>query len=238
MPKYPRPIGPYSAYRRAGNLVFLAGQIGINPDTGELEEGVENQTLRAIKNIANILAEIGLGLDDVVKTTVFLKDISDYPKVNEVYSRFFGEPFPARSAVAVSDLPKGALVEIEVVALIGDIREEVGKGLELFKEGRFYESHEYWEKAFRKSKGAMREFFSGIVNVDAALLKYNEGNVKGALINFKKARDKIGAMFPDHDVIREIGRTVDMLEKGEKPDFGPLFESVERVVKESLNAID
>jgi 2-iminobutanoate/2-iminopropanoate deaminase len=238
MPKYPKPIGPYSAYRFAGDLVFLAGQIGINPDTGDLEEGLEAQTLRAIKNVANILAEIGLGLDDVVKTTVFLKDISDYPKVNEIYGRFFHAPYPARSAVAVADLPKGALVEIEVVALMGNVPDEVRKGLELFKDGEYYESHEYWEKAFRKVKGEKKTFLSGVVNVDAALIKYEEGNVRGAIINFTKAKEKVAAMFPDHVLVRELERVVSDLKSGKKPDYGALREAVEKAVKEFIDAVE
>ena len=238
MPKYPKPIGPYSAYRFAGDLVFLAGQIGINPDTGELEEGLEAQTLRAIKNVANILAEIGLGLDDVVKTTIFLKDIGDYPKVNEIYARFFHEPYPARSAVAVKDLPKGALVEIEVVALMGRVPDEVREGLRLFKEGKFYESHEYWEKAFRKVEGDRRTFLSGLVNIDAALIKYGEGNLKGAVLNFTKAKEKVAALLPTHRLVEEIGRVIETLEDGGKPDFAPLEEAVEEAVKEFLDAVE
>ncbi|NPA80177.1 MAG: DUF309 domain-containing protein [Thermotogae bacterium] len=238
MPKYPKPIGPYSAYRFAGKLVFLAGQIGINPDTGALEEGLEAQTLRAIKNIANILAEIGLGLDDVVKTTVFLRDIRDYPKVNEIYGRFFKEPYPARSAVAVAALPKGALVEIEVVALVGDIRGEIEEGLRLFKEGKFYESHEYWEKAFRKLEGTKRTFMSGLVNIDAALIKYKEGNMKGATTNFSKAKDKIAARFPNHPLLGEIERVVRILKEGGAPDFRSLSREVEEITKEFLDALE
>jgi len=236
MPKYPRPIGPYSAYRFAGDLVFLAGQIGINPDTGELEEGLEAQTLRAIKNVANILAEVGLGLDDVIKTTIFLRDIGDYPKVNEIYARFFHEPYPARSAVAVRDLPKGALVEIEVIALRGKVEDEVKEGLRLFKEGKFYESHEYWEKAFRKVKGDRRTFLSGLVNVDAALIKYHEGNLRGARINFTKAKDKVSALFPEHRLVSEISGVLSDLEGGKEPNFGTLVEAVEEAVREFLNA--
>lgn len=238
MPKYPKAIGPYSVYRFAGDLVFLAGQIGINPDTGELEEGIEAQTLRVIKNIANVLAEIGLGLDDVIKTTVFLKDIADYPKVNEIYGRFFHEPYPARSAVAVADLPRGALVEIEVIALRGRVEDEVKEGLELFKRGEYYESHEYWEKAFRKVRGEKRTFLSGLVNVDAALIKYSEGNLKGAVINFTKAKDKVSAMFPDHRLVEEIGKVIVDLESGREPDFAPLKGAVEEIVEEFLNAVE
>ncbi|NPB03809.1 MAG: DUF309 domain-containing protein [Thermotogae bacterium] len=238
MPKYPKPIGPYSVYREAGGIVFLSGQIGINPDTGKLEEGFEAQSLRVIKNVANILAEVGLGLDDVLKTTVFLKDIGDYPTFNRIYSRFFHKPYPARSVVAVKDLPAGALVEMEVIALRGNPIQEIEVGLELFKEGRFYESHELWEKAFRKLSGRDRDFLSGLVNIDAALVKYGEGNTKGTILNLQKARRKIERLFPNHRVLRELDEIITILQDGGEANFRPLFEATEEVVKEFLNAVE
>ena len=113
----PAAAGPYSQAIRAGDLVFTAGQLGADPATGELAEGIAPQAERALANLAAILASAGSGMDRLVKVTVYLADIADWPAVNEVYARAVPEPFPARSAFAVRDLPKGARVEIEAVAL-------------------------------------------------------------------------------------------------------------------------
>jgi 2-iminobutanoate/2-iminopropanoate deaminase len=116
----PAAVGPYSQAIRAGGFVFTAGQLGIDPATGELAgDGVAEQAERALANLGAILAAAGSGLDGIVKTTVYLADIGDWPAVNEVYARLVPEPFPARSAFAVKDLPKGARVEIEAVAVVG-----------------------------------------------------------------------------------------------------------------------
>ncbi|MFG6392239.1 MAG: RidA family protein [Candidatus Amulumruptor sp.] len=112
----PGAIGPYSQGIDLGNIVFCSGQIPINPATGAMPEGITAQTEQAIANVKALLKSIGLGLENVVKTTVFLADIADFAAMNEVYASHFTEPFPARSAVAVKDLPKGALVEVEVIA--------------------------------------------------------------------------------------------------------------------------
>lgn len=112
----PGAIGPYSQAVQIGNLLFASGQLGLVPATGELAEGVEAQTTQALNNVKAILAEAGLGLEHVVKTTVFLADMNDFAKVNEIYGGFFSQPYPARSAVQVARLPKDGLVEIEVIA--------------------------------------------------------------------------------------------------------------------------
>lgn len=112
----PGAIGPYSQGIDLGNIVFCSGQIPVNPATGTMPEGITAQTEQAIANVKALLASIGLKLDNVVKTTVFLADIADFTAMNEVYASHFTKPFPARSAVAVKDLPKGALVEVEVIA--------------------------------------------------------------------------------------------------------------------------
>lgn len=112
----PGAIGPYSQAIDTGTMVYASGQIPINPATGEIPEGITAQTEQAIANVKGILAEAGLTLDNVVKTTVFLADMSLFGPMNEVYARTFAEPFPARSAVAVRELPKQVLVEIEVIA--------------------------------------------------------------------------------------------------------------------------
>lgn len=116
-PKAPAAIGPYSQAIQVGNLVFTSGQIPIDPATGSFAEGgIKGQTRQSLTNVKAILEEAGLTLANVVKTTVFLDDMADFADMNAVYSEFFAEPFPARSAVAVKTLPKGALVEIEVIA--------------------------------------------------------------------------------------------------------------------------
>ena len=116
--KAPAAIGPYSqAIDSGAGLVFVSGQLPIDPATGTFPEGgIEEQTRQSLSNAKAILEAAELGLNNVVKTTVFLADMGDFAAMNEVYSQFFSAPFPARSAVAVKTLPKGALVEIECVA--------------------------------------------------------------------------------------------------------------------------
>ena len=113
----PAAIGPYSQAVEANGFVFASGQLPIDPSTGQFPEGgVKEQTRQSLMNAQAILREAGLELKNVVKTTVFLASMDDFAAMNEVYSSFFSEPFPARSAVAVKTLPKGALVEIECIA--------------------------------------------------------------------------------------------------------------------------
>ncbi len=113
----PAAIGPYSQAVEANGFVFASGQLPIDPSTGQFPEGgVKEQTRQSLLNAQAILREAGLELKNVVKTTVFLASMDDFAAMNEVYSSFFSEPFPARSAVAVKTLPKGALVEIECIA--------------------------------------------------------------------------------------------------------------------------
>jgi len=115
--KAPKPMGPYSQAVRAGDLIFLAGQIPIDPKTGTLIQGdIRDQTKRVLENVKAILEAANLSMGDVVKTSVFLKNIADFPKMNEVYGTYFGSGFPARTTVQVANLPSGAEVEIEVVA--------------------------------------------------------------------------------------------------------------------------
>ena len=115
--KAPAAIGPYSQAIQVGNLVYTSGQIPINPVTGVfVEGGIMEQTRQSLQNVKAILEEAGLTMSNVVKTTVFMADMNDFADMNAVYAEFFAEPYPARSAVAVKTLPKGALVEIEVVA--------------------------------------------------------------------------------------------------------------------------
>jgi len=113
----PDAIGPYSQAIDIGSLVFVAGQVGLDPSSGELVGGgVDAQTERALRNIVAILDACGLGMADVVKTTVLLADIGDFAAVNAVYARFVSDPPPARATYAVAALPRGALIEIEAIA--------------------------------------------------------------------------------------------------------------------------
>ena len=112
----PAAIGPYSQAIEANGFVYCSGQLPINPATGEMPEGIKEQTRQSLLNAKAILNEAGLDLTNVVKTTVLLSDIQNFAPMNEVYAELFSAPFPARSAFAVRDLPKGALVEIEVIA--------------------------------------------------------------------------------------------------------------------------
>lgn len=113
----PAAIGPYSQAVEVNSFIYASGQLPIDPATGVFPEGgIKEQTRQSLTNVKNILAEAGVGMEHVVKTTVMLSDIANFGAMNEVYAEFFQAPYPARSAFAVRDLPKGALVEIEVVA--------------------------------------------------------------------------------------------------------------------------
>lgn len=114
--KAPGAIGPYSQAIDAGAFVFISGQIPVDPATGNIPEGITAQTTQSLANVRAILAEAGLTVANVVKTTVFLADMADFGPMNEVYASVFTAPVPARSAVAVKTLPKNVLVEIEVIA--------------------------------------------------------------------------------------------------------------------------
>lgn len=117
--KAPEALGPYSVANMHGNIIFTAGQLGIEPSTGELAPGgIEAETRQALTNIKNVLEASGASLEDVLKTTVFLRDINDFAKMNSVYAEFFTQDHPARSAVQVAALPKGGAVEIETVAIV------------------------------------------------------------------------------------------------------------------------
>ncbi|HIZ04889.1 MAG TPA: RidA family protein [Candidatus Phocaeicola gallistercoris] len=116
--KAPAAIGPYSQAIEVNGIVFVSGQLPVNPQTGEIVAGdVADQTAQSFENIKNILSEVGLSTANIVKTTVFLSDMSLFADMNKIYSNYFTEAFPARSAVAVKALPKGALVEIECIAV-------------------------------------------------------------------------------------------------------------------------
>ena len=114
--KAPQAIGPYSQAIVTNGFMFCSGQIPINPETGEIPEGVEAQAHQVFKNITNLLEAGGSSIDKVVKTSVFIKDMNDFAKINEIYAQYFTEDFPARSCVEVARLPKDVLLETEVIA--------------------------------------------------------------------------------------------------------------------------
>ena len=113
----PGAIGPYSQGIQAGNMYFFSGQLPLDPQTGVMPETIQEQTKQSLENIKGLLESQELSLADVVKTTVYLDNINDFAAMNEVYAEYFGEPYPARSAIEVGKLPKDALVEIEVIAV-------------------------------------------------------------------------------------------------------------------------
>jgi len=117
--KAPGAIGPYSQGMKVGDLIFFSGQIPLNPVTGEMPEGIEAQTRQSLENVKGLLESQGLGFGNVIKTTVFLDSMDDFATMNGIYAEYFVEPYPARSAVEVAKLPKGALIEVEVIAHIG-----------------------------------------------------------------------------------------------------------------------
>ena len=117
--KAPAAIGPYSQAVKAGNTIYVSGQIPIDPATGEFAgTQIQAQTRQSLNNIRNIMAETGTDMSSIVKTTVLLADIKDFAAMNEVYAEFFSAPYPARAAFQVAALPKGALVEIEAIAVV------------------------------------------------------------------------------------------------------------------------
>ncbi len=119
--KAPKAIGPYSQAIKYESFLFISGQIAIDPETQEVVSGgIEEQTIRVLKNIKAILEEANMSMDNVIKTTIFLKNLSDFEIVNQIYAQFFKNHKPARSTVEVSNLPKGALIEIEAIAGILD----------------------------------------------------------------------------------------------------------------------
>ena len=112
----PAAIGPYSQAIAMGNMLFTSGQIPINPETGNIPDGVEAQARQALKNVSEVIKAGGADMSKVIKTTVFIKNMEDFAKINEIYAEFFTEPYPARSCVEVARLPKDVLLEIEAIA--------------------------------------------------------------------------------------------------------------------------
>ena len=118
----PRAIGAYSQAVRAGNTIYLSGQIGLEPATMTLADGIDAQLDRVLRNLRAVAAAAGATLNDAVKVTVFLTDMGNFARVNEAMAQFFTQPYPARAAVGVASLPRGALVEIEAILVVGESR--------------------------------------------------------------------------------------------------------------------
>lgn len=117
--KAPKPIGPYSQAIKIGNFIFLSGQIGIDPKTNELVSGgIEKETRQIFENVINILKSVNAGLSDIIKVNIYLKNLDDFKKVNEIYQEYFKENFPARTTIGGVTLPKNALIEIDVIAYL------------------------------------------------------------------------------------------------------------------------
>ena len=115
--KAPKAVGPYSQATEVGGLIFCAGQIGLEPKTGNLVDGIEKQAKQAMENLSEVLKAAGSSLKNVTKTTIYLADIQDFAKVNEIYGSFFTQNKPARSTIAAAALPKGALIEVDAIAV-------------------------------------------------------------------------------------------------------------------------
>lgn len=113
----PAAVGPYVHASKVGNMIYTSGQLGLDPESGELKEGVEAQTEQALENLGVVLKAGGAGFENVVKTTVFLADMNDFAAVNAIYAKYFTGETPARSCVQVAKLPKGGLVEVEAIAV-------------------------------------------------------------------------------------------------------------------------
>ncbi len=111
----PAAIGPYSQAIKVGNILFTSGQIPVNPQNGEIPEGVEAQAKQAMTNVKNLVEASGASMDNVIKTTVFIANMNDFAKINEIYAQFFTKPYPARSCVEVARLPKDVLLEVEAI---------------------------------------------------------------------------------------------------------------------------
>lgn len=116
--KAPAAIGPYSQAVEAGGMLFISGQLGVDAKTGEIPEGIAAQTRCSLENIKSIITEAGGSMDDIVKCTVFIKDMKDFAEMNEVYSSFFNEPYPARLAVEAARIPKDVKVEVDAIAVL------------------------------------------------------------------------------------------------------------------------
>jgi len=153
--------------------------------------------------------------------------MSDFSKVNEIYAKYFKGNFPARSTVEVSNLPKNALIEIEAVAYIPKIEDEVMRGLELFLEGKFFESHEYWERAWRRLEEPRKSQIRALIHLDAFLIKMEEGNRTGAISHLEMALN----LLKESDLKRTLSYLYENLEKFSEETLESLKDRVKEYVK-------
>ncbi len=114
----PKEIGAYSNAIKVGNMIYVSGQLPVNPETGKIPEGIQAQTMQVIENVRNILADAGATLDNVVKTTVILSEMYPFSEMNEIYAREFKEPYPARTSMAVKEIPQNTLIQFDVIAVL------------------------------------------------------------------------------------------------------------------------
>lgn len=182
----PKPVGPYSLFKFAGDVVFLSGQIG-----DFSRQDIVEQTKSALENVKSVLSSIKLDLKDVIKATIFTTQIERFSDINAVWEEFFGEVLPARSTVGVYSLPKGALIEIEVIAYLGRPQALFYAGCYHFLKDDFLSAHEYFEKAWKRDK---RNLYQGFAILSAFCMnishkKFPENLLKKALEKISKDND-------------------------------------------------
>jgi 2-iminobutanoate/2-iminopropanoate deaminase len=220
-----KPLGPYSLFRIEDNFVFLAGQIGVDGEV--LKETLEEQLEQALKNIYRILVSIGLTPADIVKAIVFTTRIDQAQKINAIWENFFrkySDVFPARTFVGVSALPRGAAVEIDVIAHLKDERALFGVGKHFFLTKDFLKSHEYFERAWRK-KGKYNELGKAFAILSAGFIKLQEGKFQKTL--FTKATELL-KNFVSKDKIKSFK---DAVSKGDKEKLFDLSSAILEEIK-------
>lgn len=184
-----KPLGPYSIFKVAGDLVFVSGQLGVDSQ-GNIGKTIEEQTEFALRNIHKILASIGLSPRDIVKATIYTTYMNGFERINDVWERFFkefGDNLPARSTVGIYSLPRGAKVEIEVIASISDPRKLFSIGRHFFLSSDFFSAREFFERAWLRNKKDVLSL--GYAILSSALLGIQGGEIDASFLN--KAFDTI-----------------------------------------------
>jgi reactive intermediate/imine deaminase len=220
-----KPLGPYSLFRIEDNFVFLAGQIGVDGEV--LKETLDEQLEQALKNIYRILLSIGLTPADIVKATVFTAQIDQAQKINAIWESFFrkySDVFPARTFVGVSALPRGAAIEIDVIAYLKDERALFGVGRHFFLTKDFLKAHEYFERAWRK-KGKYNEVAKAFAILSAGFIKLQERKFQKSL--FTKTADLL-KNFVGKDKIKSFK---DAISKGDREKLFDLFSAILEEIK-------
>ncbi len=220
-----KPLGPYSLFRIEDNFVFLAGQIGIDGEV--LKETLDEQLEQALKNIYRILLSIGLTPADIVKATIFTTQIDQAQKINAIWERFFrqySDVFPARTFVGVSALPRGASIEIDVIAHVKEERALFGVGKHFFLAKDFLKSHEYFERAWRK-KGKYNNVAKAFAILSAGFIKLQEGKFQKTI--FAKAAELL-KNFIKKDKIKSFK---DAISKGDRKKLFDLSSAILEEIK-------